>query len=162
MRLTARQSDRFASQTMWQYEKNTVLRFSCSISSDHLSRPVVLFSSRLIFMRFIGGVDPRESFMQAVIIVTVESAFSEGERGGSSLAGVMVHTAHSRRLEKRKPRAKRQRERRAVMHAIMRINELWRYLWLYQARSTAPLPTPPVPEPIFLPRSSFHDQIHLR
>lgn len=34
-------------------------------------------------------------------------AFSEGERGGSSFAGVMVHTAHSRRLEKRKPRAKR-------------------------------------------------------
>jgi len=30
------------------------------------------------------------------------------------------------------------------MHAIMRINELWRYLWLYQARSTAPLPTPPM------------------
>lgn len=44
------------------------------------------------------------------------------------------------------------------MHAIMRINELWRYLWLYQARSTAPLPTPPVPEliftiPIFFTRS---------
>lgn len=141
--------------------------FSCSISSDHLSRLVVLFSSRLIFtIRYhgarIGGVDPRESFMQAVIIVTVESAFSEGERGGSSLAGVMVHTAHSRRLEKRKPRAKRQRERRAVMHAIMRINELWRYLWLYQARSTAPLPTPPVPELIFLSRSSLHDRIHLR
>lgn len=69
----------------------------------------------------------------------------------------MVHTAHSRRLEKRKPRVKRQpererrereREKRAVMHAIMRINELWRYLWLYQARSTAPLPTPPV---LFIP-----------
>lgn len=140
--------------------------FSCSISSDHLSRQI-LFSSRLIFtIRYhgarIGGVDPRELFMQAAIIVTVESAFSEGERGGSSLAGVMVHTAHSRRLEKRKPRAKRQRERRAVMHAIMRINELWRYLWLYQARSTAPLPTPPVPDSIFLSRSSLHDQIHLR
>lgn len=30
----------------------------------------------------------------------------------SSFAGVMVHTAHSRRLEKRKPRAKCQQERR--------------------------------------------------
>lgn len=32
--------------------------------------------------------------MQAAIIVTVESAFSEGEKGGSSFAGVMVHTRH--------------------------------------------------------------------
>lgn len=129
----------------------------------HLSECLVFFSHRLVFYHVISRRARRKEpglvrivYAGRAMIVTVERAsrtFSEGERGGSSFAGVMVHTAHSRRLEKRKPRAKHQaRERRAVMHAIMRINELWRYLWLYQARSTAPLPTPPR---LFHPESSF-------
>jgi len=40
------------------------------------------------------------------------------------------------------------------MHAIMRINELWRYLWLYQARSTASDSTPMTELDFFSPEDS--------
>lgn len=83
-------------------------------------------------------------------------AFSKGERGGflvrrrNGTHGTQPPARKAKTASEMPVREKeKERKEKEIMHAIMRINELWRYLWLYQARSTAPLPTPPVPELIF-------------